>query len=897
METSEKILVSARELFTDFGYRKVSMDEIASNAGVTKKTVYSYFKDKDFLLKCLIEEEILSLKKIVDFYSSDESLDPFSMLNKTMCSLLRYKKESKLLSRLSREINVYDTVKAIDNSIVSFIKDKLLFFNDRLNLNGINIDYDLCSFIIYKVYLSIMFEYDKDINEDEITFNVTQILKNGLFNKQEGFMKLSEKIWFKYVVIIGVLFIPFMYSFFYLKAYWNPYGEGNMDNIPVAIVNLDSGDKGNSFVSKLVESGKLDFQIVSSEEATTGLYDKRFYAVITIPSDFSSNLESAMSDDKVPAIITYAPNQKSNYLASQIISRVLVVAEEEARGEVSSNVVSGLVSSLSSLPDRMIELSNGAVKLEEGALSLSNGLDVLDSKYGDFNAGIDALYNGSVNLNNGLNEVNGGINSLKAGSSAISFGINQINDVLANTDLSGIDVLVSGIDSLNMGVNGESGLVNGVNGYVNGASSLANGIISLDNNIDLLIMKYSAELDVASDDVTRAQLIGTIGALQQIKASINGSDSSLVDGANMLVSSGDSLVNGVNAVSVGVSGLSDASDDIASLGAGINSLRSNLVSVGVGANSLNSGISKLNDGVSSLYSGSTTLNDGLFSLNSSSEQIKLALDSLSSGSDELYSGINTLRSSVDDSISSSQSELSKLDGLSDFVSNSVSVNEAPVNSIDSYGTAFGPFFMSIALWVGSLMLFIVLYYDASDRFKLLGRNASNKFLRTLCYLGLASLQGLSLGILLMIGLDLVITNYFLYFSSLILVACLFESIMEFLIVNFGDIGKFLSLILLVLQLAAAGGTFPIETVTRSFRFLNPLLPMKYTCDLFKEGIISIEGSLLSRSLVVIVIWFILLLLFNLFRDWKSSRAQFYKQMSFYLFVFFVTLVGICHSIF
>ena len=665
-------------------------------------------------------------------------------------------------------------------------------------------------------------------------------------------MKLSEKFWFKYVVIIGVLFIPFMYSFFYLKAYWNPYGEGNMDNIPVAIVNLDSGDKGNSFVSKLVESGKLDFQIVSSEEATNGLYDKRFYAVITIPSDFSSNLESAMSDDKVPAIITYAPNQKSNYLASQIISRVLVVAEEEARGEVSSNVVSGLVSSLSSLPDRMIELSNGAVKLEEGALSLSNGLDVLDSKYGDFNAGIDALYNGSVNLNNGLNEVNGGINSLKAGSSAISFGINQINDVLANTDLSGIDVLVSGI--------------------VNGASSLANGIISLDNNIDLLIMKYSAELDGASDDVTRAQLMGTIGALQQIKASINGSDSSLVDGANMLVSSGDSLVNGVNAVSVGVSGLSDASDDIASLGAGINSLRSNLVSVGVGANSLNSGISKLNDGVSSLYSGSTTLNGGLFSLNSSSEQIKLALDSLSSGSDELYSGINTLRSSVDDSISSSQSELSKLDGLSDFVSNSVSVNEAPVNSIDSYGTAFGPFFMSIALWVGSLMLFIVLYYDASDRFKLLGRNASNKFLRTLCYLGLASLQGLSLGILLMIGLDLVITNYFLYFSSLILVACLFESIMEFLIVNFGDIGKFLSLILLVLQLAAAGGTFPIETVTRSFRFLNPLLPMKYTCDLFKEGIISIEGSLLSRSLGVIVMWFILLLLFNLFRDWKSSRA-------------------------
>ena len=183
METSDRILLSARNLFTDFGYKKVSMDEIASNAGVTKKTVYSYFKDKDFLLKCLIEEEILSMRKIIDDFSLDSSLDAFSILNRTMYSLLRYKKESKLLCRLSHEINVYDTIKAIDNSIISFIKDKLMLFNDKFLIDGINIDYDLCSFVIYKVYLSIMFEYDKDIDEEDVIFNVTQILKNGLFSR------------------------------------------------------------------------------------------------------------------------------------------------------------------------------------------------------------------------------------------------------------------------------------------------------------------------------------------------------------------------------------------------------------------------------------------------------------------------------------------------------------------------------------------------------------------------------------------------------------------------------------------------------------------------------------------------------------------------------------------
>ena len=684
-------------------------------------------------------------------------------------------------------------------------------------------------------------------------------------------MRFSEKSWFKYVVIIGVLFIPFMYSFFYLKAYWNPYGEGNMDNIPVAIVNADLGDKGSAFASKLVESGKLDFDIVPSDVAYDGLYSNKYYAVIVIPSDFTSSLESADSLDKVPATITYSPNQKSNYLASQIISRVLVVAEEEARGEVSSTVVSSLSESLISVPERLAMLSSGALKLEEGAFSLSSGIDTLNDKYNDFNFGINSLYDGSVNLANGLEKVSGGVDSLMAGSNAIDAGVNQISSLLSSTDLSGLDSLVSGIDSLNTGVNGENGLVNGVSGYVNGASSLANGIISLDSNIDSMILKYSTDLSNCSDEVSCAQLMGAIGSLQQIKASINVPDNSLVSGANLVVSSGDGLVNGVNVVGAGVSALSGASADISSIGAGISSLKSNMAIVASGTSNLNSGISELNNGISSLYSGSVSLSNGLSSLNSGSVQIKSALDSLSSGSTTLYNGVSTLRSSVDDSISSSRADLSKLDGLSDFVSNSVVINEVPVNSVDSYGIAFGPFFMSIALWVGSLMLFIVLYYDSSDRFRLLSRNADNKFLRSFCYLGLACLQGILLGLLLMIGLDLSITNYFLYFISLILVACFFESIMEFLIVNFGDIGKFLSLILLVLQLAAAGGTFPIETVSHEFRFLNLFLPMKYSCDLFKEGIISIEGTLLSKSLLVIVLWFIVLLVCNLFRDWKSSK--------------------------
>lgn len=185
-DTRNKILVSARNLFEEYGYKKVSMDEIAGNAGVTKKTVYSYFKDKESLLNILIENEFFQMREIIEKYSNDNSLSFFEILNKSIYSLLSYKKESKLLVRLSREVHSLSSIKIIDNSIMDFIKEKLILLRNKEDVKNISIDIDLCSFVIYKVYVAIMFEYDKQINECELTSVVTQILKDGLFNK-EGF--------------------------------------------------------------------------------------------------------------------------------------------------------------------------------------------------------------------------------------------------------------------------------------------------------------------------------------------------------------------------------------------------------------------------------------------------------------------------------------------------------------------------------------------------------------------------------------------------------------------------------------------------------------------------------------------------------------------------------------
>lgn len=182
----EDILKSSRELFTNYGYKKVSMDEIAKASGVTKKTVYSYFKDKASLLKTLIDEEMAKMKKIIISHSNINDENFFEGVNKTLYDLLKYKREAKLFVTLTKEADELNTISSknsiemIDDAILSFIKERLSWAIEKGYVK--KCDPDLCAFIIYKVYVAVMFEWDKEIDENEVTQNVTQILKEGLFN-------------------------------------------------------------------------------------------------------------------------------------------------------------------------------------------------------------------------------------------------------------------------------------------------------------------------------------------------------------------------------------------------------------------------------------------------------------------------------------------------------------------------------------------------------------------------------------------------------------------------------------------------------------------------------------------------------------------------------------------
>ena len=630
---------------------------------------------------------------------------------------------------------------------------------------------------------------------------------------------------FKYIVIAVVLLIPFIYSYFYLKAYWNPYGEGNIDNLPVAIVNKDKGDKGTKLIKSIINSKKLKIKQLDEEKANEGLNKGEYYAIISIPDNFTKDMESAKEEEKHHATITYSPNQKTNYLASQIINSVVNAVEKNLDNEINSQIVGSLSENVEEVPNKLDKISNGfselkkgTAKLSDGSNTLLQGTNTLESNYRRFNSGVSEIKNGSDKLSSAINSLDN--------------GINQIENSNAK-----IDELISGITALKQG---SDGFTYSLQNYTNGVKdALNNSKPIIDDLKNQACTAYTSGLEEYKEKCTNLTILS--------------------ETYNVLINSSDQLVNGNNQINSGITALKEKENDF---------------------RTLQNGLSSLKEGSAQIRIGAETLKGGAASLYNSSSQIENALVKVNTGTSTLNNGLLSLDSSVynakeeiDTNIESTKSEIKKVETLKDYSKAPVKINTKEVNKVSSYGTAFSPLFLSIGLWIGCLMMFMVFYYDKEERFGVLGINSKNKVKQLLAYHGLITLSSIVLGFLSQIMLDLQISNIFLYYLSLIIIGNTFMSIMSFLITNLNDIGKFISLILLVLQLAASGGTFPVETVTKSFRWLHNLLPMTYSVNLLREVLVKIESNLFTNNIIALSLIFILLSMLNVGIIYKRQKSR------------------------
>lgn len=618
----------------------------------------------------------------------------------------------------------------------------------------------------------------------------------------------------KLIIIIAVILIPFIYSFFYLKAFWDPYS--NLKDMKIAIVNEDEGDNGenlgNELVTKLIEEDIVSIEKLNKDEAKNGLIDQKYYATISIPENFTKDINSAKEKDKTVAAITYSPNQKSNYLASQIISKIVTKMESNLKSEITENLVSNLSNSLEEVPgnlqvisDNVAKLSNGTAELLSGTKQLNGGTSEIEFNYLKFDKGIKDLASGMSKLSNGINTFSQNIETLDKGTTLLSEKTKNL-PVLTNN--------ISTISDSSTAIN----------------SSISNYVDLNNQTLDVIINSLDAIIDNPSSDISSIDVANSLkqqiqnSKLTYIGTAIKQKEDSLNGGILQLKNSTNELYK-----------ITEATSQISSSTTLLNSATKELQN---GSYDINSGLDKVSDS-------STKIKDGITNINSGA-------NSLTKGTNELYSGVNTFKTAIDTSIDETKTSLEPLNGIETFASNPVNIEEDDYAKVESYGIGFTPYFVSLSLWVGSLILLIVLYYDPSNRFKLLGKGSNNKIKRTVAYFGLATLQAVILGFLLKSLLNINVTNILLYYFSFILTANVFLAIIHFFIMEFDDVGKFLSILMLVFQLAASGGTFPIETVPSFFQKIYHLMPMNYTIKLIKESIILENSNIVIKNSLILL---------------------------------------------
>ena len=569
------------------------------------------------------------------------------------------------------------------------------------------------------------------------------------------------------IVIVGVIIIPLMYSFFYLSAFWDPYAK--LEKLPIAIVNNDQGatisskerNLGTEMCDRLKDDGTFKFVFTDEKDAKKGTENKDYYAMIEIPSNFSANIASASETEKQTAVVTYSPNEKRNYLAGQIINRAVLEMQSATRESITKEIVQNLADQVKGVPTQMTDLEDGLNKLSDGSQKLYTGTSDLSKGTTEFQTKFDQYAQGITTAKNGAQQAT-------AGAAALSQGAKQLDD--------GVTAYTAGVNSLISNASDTSAFISG---YVKAHPELLK-------------------------DPTFA------GFLQKMSSPDNAKSVATLQAA------GAQLKAASSQVSAGSAGLAQ-------------------------------GTKSLNDGL-------TTISGATAQLNTAAKTIATGATSLNDGAKTLNDGVTTAKNTVSNSINDANKQLTSLDGLSDFASKSVTFESKIINPIPNYGTYFSPYFMSLSLWVGALIIFFGIYLDADGRFNILCRDSNNKVARSFIYLLIGCAQAVALGLIIVGGLGLDVKHLGLYFLSVCLVSSVFIAIVQFCIVHLGDFGKFLAIALLILQLTSCGGTFPMETVPKFFNVLFPFMPMTYSVALFKD---TISGNITSDY------WYNLLVLFGI----------------------------------
>lgn len=431
----------------------------------------------------------------------------------------------------------------------------------------------------------------------------------------------------------------------------------------------------------------------------------------------------------------------------------------------------------------------------------------------------------------------------------------------------GFDTLLknisNGISKIQVGINGINN-----SGYIDENKlnpSLLNGSKMVNSGINMLntgLLEFNKNFNTLNDGI----------------------NNKILPGSNKLT---ESLVNldektkNLGQINLGIQKLYAGSNEFST---GLSSLSKNMNLLSLGANNLSSSLElfskksenleKLSDGIVKLNDGINVANAGSNKLYEGSNTLNAALLSLQDGNEKLNNGLEKLSDGITSSIESTNEKLKLTDGLAEYAGDGIEIITNPFDEVKNYGESFAPYFFNVSLWTGSLILMMTIYFDYKRRLTVFGPESKRPLVRFFTFIGISVAQGVLVGLAAQTILGLSPNMPITYYLGLISIALTYSWIMEFLMMVVGDLGKMLSMILMVFQLTATGGTFPTQLNPPLFQILNPMLPMTYGIQLMKEAVSGYSISYSLKNMFILLTYgFVSILFLFIYRLFKNKKEN------------------------
>ena len=687
--------------------------------------------------------------------------------------------------------------------------------------------------------------------------------------------------WVALSIIIGLMILPSLYAWFNIKASWDPYG--NTNGIKVAITNHDDGtivkdantNIGNQMIDKLKSNDKIGWCFVSEDEGKSGVKSGKYYASVLVPKDFSERISSVLTGNLQRPELIYSVNEKINAIAPKITDKGISTLQSEVNKafiQASSETV-------------LVILKQTSAKLKDNKPQIDKFINILsdiDNNMDNFTNSIDGFYNGATSLDDT-------IKNLQSSLPIFSDLVNKSSDISTKSQ----DLILKSKESMS-----------------NIKSLIREQLVAVDNlskTIDANLKTAIAEIDTNKTNSFELfqkaknncnSLLNIISNIKDVLNTFNSKHNihainNLIQPLNKVQTYITNLSNLLTKITDTVNSNSiipkDKLEELTNKSSEINNTIKNSINIydSTVSNEINSITNSvydgLNDTVKILQNTSAILpnvNNVLSSLSTGtlhgSQGLKSAKEALVNAKSILHTTVTNLKDVSSEDKFNKVFDLLKANAKeeSEFLSSPVDIKTDKIYPIPNYGSAMTPFYTVLALWVGALLLVSLLSTHVHEDDNLQNLKSYEIYIsRYLTFLTIALVQALivSLGDLFLLKIYCI--NKILFVLIALYCSFIFSIMIYTLVSTFGDLGKAMSVILLVLQVSASGGTFPIEVTPPFFRAINPLLPFTYAIGAMRESVGGVYNPVLIQDLLILLIYLFIALFIGLFLKKRLAKAN------------------------